>query len=317
VGSLRVFLLRAALGLLRRVERHPQRARAVAIGTLALVLVLGRGCVPAPLTLATYNLRHFGAEPKDQGKLRASVGGLGADLVAVQEVRDPAALDRLASELSGLRRAYQAVSSGCGGRRGMHVGFLYDTRRMTLLQTREFRELLPEEGGCSEGDRPGLLGVFEADGQPLHALVVHLKAGGSDGDFRERKAQYERLQRLLGLLRAEGARRVVLLGDLNTTGFLGNERRERELVEALARGGGLEVATTPLRCTEYYRKDERTMEPSLLDHALVSEGALEPGSVEVHSHCRELACAPRAPGAMPPSYAGVSDHCPVTLRLLR
>jgi hypothetical protein len=57
------------------------------------------------------------------------------------------------------------------------------------------------------------------------------------------------------------------------------------------------------------------MEPSLLDHVLVSGDALVTSSVEVHAHCAELRCTPQQPDTMPPSYMDVSDHCPVTFRL--
>lgn len=311
---LRLLALRSFLSLVLRVERAPRQA-ALALGLVVAAPLLGRGCLGGELRMATYNLRHFGAEAKDMDRLAGILETIDVDVLAVQEVRKPEQLEKLASDLSGLRRAYRAVSSECAGRRGMHVGFLYDTRKVTLKKTREFRELLPEEGGCSGGDRPGLLGVFEAGGKEVHALVVHLKAGGNDEEFRQRKEQIGRLRRLVAVLRTEGAGRIVLLGDLNTTGFLENERGERDLIEEAARQEGLAVATGGLRCTEYYRKDRRRMEPSLLDHVLVSGDALVPSSVEVHAHCAELQCAPRQPDTMPPSYTDVSDHCPVTFRL--
>lgn len=265
--------------------------------------------------MATYNLRHFGKEQKDEKELARILSGLDADILAVQEVRKPEHLEKLAAEMGGLRRAYRAVSSECAGRQQMHVSFVYDTRRVTLKKTREFRELLPEEGGCSEGDRPGLLGVFEVGGEELHALVVHLKSGGGDDELQRRRQQIERLRGLLGVLKADGARKIVLLGDMNTTGYLDNDRGERDLVDGVAREAGLSVATAGLRCTEYYRKNKRNLVPSLLDHVLVSSSALVPSSVEVHAHCKELQCSPQTIDKMPPSYTEVSDHCPVSFRL--
>jgi endonuclease/exonuclease/phosphatase family metal-dependent hydrolase len=316
VSSLKILALRALLSMIRRAERAPRAA--VLVGSLlAAAPLLGSSCLGGDLRVATYNLRHFGVEPKDMHRLTGILERLDADVVAVQEIRRPDRLEQLARDLGGWRRSYRAVSSSCAGRQGMHVGFLYDARRVTLKGTREFRELLPDEGGCSEGDRPGFLAVFEAGGQEVHALVVHLKSGGDDEEFRQRRQQIERLNRLTGMLRAQGAKRILLLGDMNTTGYLDNERGERDLVEGLARENGLTVATGGLRCTEYYRKDRRNVIPSLLDHALVSGAALVPSSTEVHEHCAELRCAPHRADSMPPSYTDVSDHCPVTFRVAR
>jgi endonuclease/exonuclease/phosphatase family metal-dependent hydrolase len=316
VPSLKILVLRALLSMIHCAERAP-RATVLVGALLAAAPILGSSCLGGDLRVATYNLRHFGVEPKDMLRLTSILERLDADVVAVQEIRRIDRLEGLARDLSGWRRSYRAVASACAGRQGMHVGFLYDARRVTLKGTREFRELLPEEGSCSEGDRPGFLAIFEAGGQEVHALAVHLKSGGDDEEFRHRRQQIERLNRLTGILRAQGAKRILLLGDMNTIGYLDNERGERDLVDSLARDNGLMVATGGLRCTEYYRKDRLNVIPSLLDHALVSGAALVPSSTEVHEHCAELRCAPHRADSMPPSYTDVSDHCPVTFWMTR
>ncbi|RYE94869.1 MAG: hypothetical protein EOO75_00830, partial [Myxococcales bacterium] len=294
------------------LERAPRRA-----ATLALVVALGagvlgaRGCLPerGEVRMATFNIRRFGVEPTDMDRLSAMVGSLGADVIAVQEVQKSERLDELAGRLG---RRWRTALSACGGRREMHVGFLYNAARLRLREVHEFRELLPEEGGCTDGDRPGLLAVFEGpDGQPLHALTLHLKAGGRPDDIAQRERQWQRVEALLALLRQQGAGRVVVLGDVNSTGFLDNTRGERDLIEQLARRHSLDLARSPLACTEYYQSGS-TMQPSFLDHALVSGGRLVDGSTAVHSHCAELRCTPQKPDAMPPTYTDVSDHCPVT-----
>ncbi|MCS6898780.1 MAG: endonuclease/exonuclease/phosphatase family protein [Myxococcales bacterium] len=316
MSSGKILILRALLSLVHHIKRAP-RVTAWITSLMVAAPLAGSSCLGGDLRVATYNLRHFGVEPKDMNRLVRIFERLDADVVAVQEIRRTDRLEQLARELSGSRRSYRAVSSLCAGHREMHVGFLYDAKKVTLKETREFRELLPEEGSCSEGDRPGFLGIFQVGGDQLHALVVHLKSGGSEEDFRQRRQQIERLNRLTGLLRAQGAQRLVVLGDMNTTGYLDNTQGERDLLGTVARNHGLVVATDGLRCTEYYRKNHHDAHPSLLDHALVSRAALVPFSTEVHEHCAKLRCAPQPVDSMPPSYTDISDHCPVTFRMTR
>ena len=304
--------LRSVLRVVTTIEGAPRRTGAVALLALAALGATGvRGCLPGrgDVRMATFNIRRFGVEPTDMTRLTAMVGELSADVVAVQEIQSA---DRLTELATRLGPGWRTALSACGGRREMHVGFLYRSDRLTLRQVREFRELLPEEGGCTDGDRPGLLAVFDGpDGQPLHALTLHLKAGGQASDVTQRQAQWKRIEALLAHLRGEGARRIVVLGDVNSTGFLDNARGERDLIEQLARRHGLDLARPPLACTEYFQH-KGDMVPSFLDHALVSEGSLVAGSTRVHSHCAALSCTPQSPDAMPPTYTDVSDHCPVT-----
>lgn len=298
------------------LERSPRLGAAAILMSSLLLMLSFQGCTQRDLRMATYNLRHFGVEPKDERELKRIFSELNPDILAVQEVRTPERLEQLAYEMSGFRRSYRAIYSECAGRRQMHVGFIYDSRRTILKKTQEFRELLPENGGCSEGDRPGFLGVFSTKQGDIHALVVHLKAGGSDEDWKQRRGQLEKLRVLLAKLKVEGAEKIVLLGDMNSTGYLGNERGERDQLDFVAREAGLSTATAGLPCSEYYKKSPRKMVPSLLDHVLISSSILAPSSVQVHAHCQQLQCVPSVPGAMPPSYTDVSDHCPVSFRLV-
>jgi len=315
--------LRALLRLVARAERHPRALAALAAALLVLPVVFAaRGCVGGDLRLSTFNIRRFGVEPTDTARLLTLLESLDADVIAVQEIQRLDRLQELAAELRRRGRPYEAAASDCGGRQQMHVGFLFDTRRVRLERLREFRELLPDEGegGCTDGDRPGLLGVFRRTGPgggQLHALVVHLKAGDSDEFFKKRSEQWQKLQAITSSLQAQGARQIILLGDVNSTGFLENRRGERDLIQGFAQRNGMTVASAPLGCTEYYSAGKGTMLPSLLDHVLISSPSLVPGSIQVHSHCAELRCEPQPSGSMPPSYTDVSDHCPVTFQVGR
>lgn len=312
-----ISVLRGLLRLVGWLEKAPLARASLAAAALLLGAVALRGCLPAsPLRVATFNIRRFGEEPTDMAHLKAMIEGLDAGIIAVQEIMSVARLDELARALQASGKPYRVALSRCAGRGEMRVGFLYDERRATLRSTREFRELLPDgEGGCNDGDRPGLLGVFEAGGEPLHALVVHLKAGDEPSSLERRRLQWGRVLQIVQGLQRDGARRVVVLGDTNSTGFLDNHNKERDLIDDVARQGKLSIATGQLACSEYYKKSPGQASPSLLDHILVSDGKFDPASVSVHAHCAELSCQPTPLSRMPASYHQVSDHCPITLSL--
>jgi endonuclease/exonuclease/phosphatase family metal-dependent hydrolase len=258
--------------------------------------------------VGTYNIRMFGEETTDMNRLVAIVKATRADVLAVQEIKDEARMRDLAKRLSDGQRKFTFKLSECGGKSRLMVGFLYDAARVKLTSTREYAELDPDgDGSCTEGARPGLLGVFESDGRTFQLLVIHLAAGGKPDEFARRKEQWTRAHRIAASLRAAGP--VAILGDTNSTGFLDDRNGERTFIEEQAKRAGLDVATRDLGCSEYFGK-ENDLKPSLLDHVVATPGLVKKGSMEVHGFCEELACAPTK--RAPDDYVKVSDHCPVT-----
>src|SRR5262249_60952581 len=100
-------------------------------------------------------------------------------------------------------------------RSGMHLGFLYDSARLSLLDTAEFPELDPGgDGRCREGERPGLLGRFTDGARRFALLTVHLAAGGSAEHAARRRTQWTRALAILGRL-ARDRTPAALAGDTN------------------------------------------------------------------------------------------------------
>jgi endonuclease/exonuclease/phosphatase family metal-dependent hydrolase len=235
------------------------------------------------------------------------------DALALQEVVSEEAVVALEGRLAARGRRYAHALSRCGGKRSLRVGFLYDPRAVTLASVREFPALEPGgEGQCAGDDRSGLVAELLHRGRRVHALTAHLAAGAEPERVARRRQQWGRLLAIARQLRAEGATRVVALGDMNSTGWLDDAGGERALITDGARGAGLAVATAAVACTEYWRGPRGRFEPSVLDHVLASPET-RASAAAVHGYCARLACAPHPLDQPTAEYAVVSDHCPVTV----
>jgi endonuclease/exonuclease/phosphatase family metal-dependent hydrolase len=322
-----VRILRTGREIVRPLVRSLGRTAARRIALLAAVtglLVAVRpfhGCTSG-LRVGTYNIRRFGHDATDLDRLTLIVRDLQADVLALQEIEDEAAVADLARRASVSGRRYRHVLSACGGRSDMRVGFLYDEERVVLRSTREFPELDPDGGGqCDRGERAGLLGVFAPRGRAgdgtLSLLVIHFLPGGEPEQVARRKQQWARAHRILAALRASGTRDIAILGDTNSTDYLDGEHGEREAIDRAARDAGMIVATSDLACSEYWHKGPSTYAPSLLDHVVATPGLLESQSARVHGYCADLRCKPLESHDPPDEFSSVSDHCPVTVELNR
>ena len=292
----------------------PRLGAVVVAGLVAAAAARGSGCVLGRgLRAGTFNIRCFGNEPTDMDRLAAIVEATGSDVLAIQEVQSEKAAHDLARRLSKGSRRYTFTQSSCGGRSLMHLGFLYDASRVSLVSTKEYPELDPEGGGsCSAGERPGLAGLFERNGKRFHLLAVHLAAGGEKEKMERRRIQWKRAHAIAASLRVSAP--VAILGDTNSTGFLDDKGGERTFIEEEAKKNSLDVSTRGLGCSEYFAPASAgQLIPSLLDHVVVSPELAKPRTARVHGYCEELACAPTK--HKPGDYVRVSDHCPVTFDL--
>lgn len=270
----------------------------------------GDGAAPAKsagrLRVATWNLRNFPGEDQDRARLRTRLLELGADVIAVQEVRDAAALRELMP-------GWELALSEAGGRGGQRLGFLYDPAALELVGApREHRELAM--GGSV---RPGLSGYLRArDGGPdFHVMVVHLKARGEG--YSLRREQWRVLAEIAQeIARSDGD--LIVLGDFNATGPpRGAPGEELGLLEEHLGGVGLRRVANDAGCSVYWDGGRRDAwhEPSQLD--LVWVGDFKEGGAEARVvptlHCARHACAAfRSTQTYPErDYADLSDHCPL------
>jgi len=194
---------------------------------------------PSPgenLRIATFNVENYflklgargaenGAEQRRQrAKLRATVNGLNADILALVELenRDAAVADltRHLNKYTPPERHYRAAPHPDPGDDAIRVALLYRPERVRLL------------GSSADADaihnRPPLLGWFQPieSGSPFGVVTVHFKAKSGcpkKGDINEgsgcwnrlRTAQAERLQQWLALQKIERDAPIVIAGDIN------------------------------------------------------------------------------------------------------
>ncbi|MCA9707500.1 MAG: endonuclease/exonuclease/phosphatase family protein [Myxococcales bacterium] len=287
------------------------------LGRLALGLVLASACTLAgcssEVTIATFNIRLFPEPSTDPARVAERLAGLDASIVAVQEIRDAAALGSVleaASRASG--RDYHLIIGACGGEgESITTGVVYDAETWAVVEHRDYPDLRPD-GTCDPKTQAGTLGVFaDRAGRRLGVLSEHLRP--FPDAFEQRREQWAQvLERM-----AEAERRhdvpVVALGDYNSTGWRGEPAHERAFIERAVGEAGYGLPTASLACTEYWRPrgDPGPYRPSVLDHAVTARGRWT--TAQVRGMCERLACSPTEPEAMDPDFASVSDHCPVVL----
>jgi endonuclease/exonuclease/phosphatase family metal-dependent hydrolase len=288
------------------VRRNHIIVAAAVVG--AFLSIRSCACSHEPLHIATFNIENFGSAEKDTDtdRLLELVSALDADVIAVQEIEDPAVLERLASRLG----RYTVALSRCGGGSNMRVGFLFDAKRVRLESLQEYAELDPRgEGACTRGDRPGLLGRFAAtDGRRFALLAVHLTALGDEEFASKRRSQW---RRAIAIAKSTPVP-TAILGDTNSTGWLDDRHGERSFIEDELAAADMKLLTEKLPCSEYFTRQDR-LTPSMLDHVAVTSG-FPAARATLHGYCRELSCREIPVRDAPPDFARVSDHCPVSVQ---
>lgn len=279
------------------------------------------------LRIATFNIRNFPVEPpqegqtapplsysleSDQDHVLEVLAQLRFDLLAVQEIRDPAAFDALLVRLSSATgRAWEARWSENTNGNEQHIGLVFDAERLALEDLREHPEV-----DVSGTLRPGLSARVTSleGGADFRAMVVHLASGDSHKRRDLRVTQVSAIASVISGLAAEtGEADAIVLGDMNTAG--GDE--ELPTLDATMATADLERAVGPMACTAYWVKKSTNplVRPSLLDQVYLA--SFEERDLEVPvlagGHCAERACErfesrDEATGG---TFWDVSDHCPV------
>jgi endonuclease/exonuclease/phosphatase family metal-dependent hydrolase len=266
--------------------------------------------------VVTWNLRNFPDEHQDLELLRARLESLDADVIAVQEIKEPAALRALLPQ-------WKLAISGRGGRGRQKLGVLYNPARVELVgEPAEHDEL--SLGGRV---RPAFSAYLRArgGGPDFHLVVVHLKAM-TEG-YSQRAQQWPMLASIVGSLqendRGGGDQDVLVVGDFNTTGPPGGDTAEElRALEDLFGSAGLRRLPSARGCSTYWDGPRRDawQEPSLLDLVWVGDLAEAMGGdaqAAALGHCARHRCeAFRSTDAYPDlDFETVSDHCPVIVDL--
>lgn len=287
----------------------------------ALTCLLISGLTSASLTIGTYNIRNFDYDERerintDKLTLANILRDLNFDLLGVNEIAHTAEFNRLiGSKLPEM----DVTLSNCGGAHGQHLGFVYKKSKLRLVKTQEQMEFSGEgnQGGCFAGSRPAYVGLFEdvATRERFYAVQLHLKSGSNAGDMAKRARQYQLMQELVKKLTATDVKSVVMMGDMNTTGYLDKDEDYRRFT-AMVSGAKLTDLSAKLGCSAYWwgGTEDGIESPSLLDHVLVAGPIVTNRAAQstVRAHCQAVSCREASPSQLGVSYTGVSDHCPQT-----
>lgn len=305
------------------------------------------------VTIGTWNLENLFRPGDDSGPdgsreyeskldaLAATITDLTPDVLAVQEVGDPLALDDLAGRLKGRWRKALAEPDA----RGIRVGFLSTSALTKVEQISDFPERLTpvqvdDSGGAIEQmGRPALRARIRKDGATVDIVSVHLKSkllsypGGRfsprDEGERARYSVYTLHRRAaeasavragaVELLDGDGQEnRVIVAGDLN-------DEPQAATTQILLGPGGSEFGTTGFdradkgdanrmwnlerlipeaeRFTRIYRGQRELIDHILISHALT--GAIE----SVTTGGTDISSVTDLPGRR--NAAEASDHRPV------
>lgn len=273
---------------------------------------------PASLKIATWNLEHLaerngeGCRPRsdaDYAELRRHADALAADIVAIEEVESRAAAERVFDP-----RRYDVIVSNrpqslrggtCYDRPGQKIGHqdVGFAIRKGIRWTRN-----PDYAALALGNpdlRWGVDVTVDA-GAPLRLLAVHLKSGCSagrsqaDADCTVLFDQLPVLERWIDA-RAAAGERFAVLGDWNRRLAQPDDAFLKEIDDHDPKGAELDIVagTRSAHCKARY--------PDFIDHIVTGTSAtagIIGGSFEEYRY-----------GA--PEAAHPSDHCPVSVRMLR
>ncbi|MBE2221371.1 MAG: hypothetical protein IAF02_07515 [Anaerolineae bacterium] len=216
------------------------------------------------------------------------------EIIAVQEVGSEAVLQQLADRVNlAADTNYRAISPPTSDRRGIQIGFIYDQKRATLLQSFQLSgpEVAAAFGPTSANPgREPLVGVFHLAGCELTIINNHFKSNYIPDELTDqtkkllrtnlaqRTAQAQVVRDYANKLLAENPAALVLVtGDLNTSRRGGTQEDLLRPIQILA-GTGAERPLTnllPLKKDNYEYTFIWDGEYEILDHMLVSPALLD------------------------------------------
>lgn len=266
----------------------------------------------AKWSVSTYNIRNFDNDPSagttNLNELGKIIKEMQSDVMAFEEVINLKAFDTLIKKnLPG----YAYEISECGGFGKQHLAVVYNPKTFDFVEQEEDLTFSGSRDGCGSL-RPLLLVTLKnkANKTNYTFAAAHLKAGGNDRAMAQRWQQYAKLE---VIAKAFDQKNLILLGDLNTTGY---NIKDKDFVkfEEFMNDSKMRTMTETIGCTNYWTGTlgGEEHQSSILDHIVIHDknfSSVE--SVKVGAHCARTECRPSTPEELGLSYQSVSDHCPV------
>ncbi len=288
--------------------------------------------MPGRLRFASWNVRNFPLDERPEETdlgysrrtnicdLELALGGLDADLLALQEVCDTRRFPPILRRAAAPRTMAVRFSHG-GGRFGQHLALAWDQDVLQLVgEPVEITDL-----ALDAGMRPGLAAVFRSSADPsldFTVVTLHLQSGRQG--FADRRRQNRALvEWVRAWLVAGGDQDLVVLGDFNSAGSpRGGAAGELQSMAAILGRAGLVRVENATGCTQYWEGPgdrDGVQVPSQLDHIFLTGSLVSRlvGPAESWLHCARLGCRDLVSrvGEEDGTFWDVSDHCPVTIEL--
>lgn len=250
----------------------------------------------ATLHVATWNLKQFPATSDAPARVAEALQVLDADVIAVQEVADPAAFQTLVQAMPGYQGVLGTPQTGLPP---IRVGLLWRTSTVALGASADLFTASPLF------PRPALRADFDVAGvgARFSVITVHLKAGTTQNDEQQRIDSAQALVGQVAEIVNAGEDEVLLLGDFNEA-F--GDRRASEFFGTFEGDAGHTVLTRALA-----QSGQVTFIPAkiVLDHMVSTPGLKEEIGASTPSAVTGLAT---------PADGGtaLSDHHPVRLELI-
>ena len=284
----------------------------------------------APFKLVSYNIRNFDYDsrshtPTNKKHLVYTIDQANPDLMAVQEINNKYEFEKMVD--INFQGDYETALSNCGGSHDQHLGFVYKTKTLKLLNfTEDLRTVNVNSNqrintqNCRQGSRPVAIATFKKidTNQIIIALSVHLKSGGQKSSIKKRFKQLEVLNKIVTEYRAKGMKHFIIMGDFNSTEYIFQGTHQKKFAK-MVRKMNLQDASEKISCSSYWwgNSDDATQYPSVLDHILVSTELTKGREIKAEplAHCAALSCRPTSEFDMGISFDEVSDHCPIKTEL--
>ncbi len=266
----------------------------------------------AKWSVSTYNIRNFdndlGAGPTDLIELGKIIKDVQSDVMVFEEVNNAKAFDVVVKRnLPG----YEYKLSSCGGFGKQFLAVVYNPKTFDYIGQEEDLTFSGSTNSCGSL-RPLLLVTLKnkTTNTIYTFAAAHLKAGGNDRAMAQRWQQYAKLE---VLAKVYDKKNLILLGDLNTTGY---NIKDQDFVkfEEFMNGSKMRTMTEAIGCTNYWTGTlgGEEHQSSILDHIVIHDKNVSSvDSVKVGAHCARTDCRPSTPEELGVSYQSVSDHCPV------
>lgn len=173
----------------------------------------GSAGLSTDVTITTWNLARFPLTDESPAVVAKLISDRQLDLVAVQEIRDEAALNALVSAAP----SYEGVLAPASGTvLEQRVGLVWRSSRLLVEDTALLFENDPDFLRPPLRAKVRRLGAGEPE-PAFTAIVVHLKAGVADTDVATRKSAVLKLEAYVASeIAGAGSDEVIVLGDFNT-----------------------------------------------------------------------------------------------------